>query len=184
MKKKEDKKEEKTNTIPEKKRKVMNRNFIGCPICQNPDISKIVDPLIFSCSSTRNEMIANLENQGIFIDDDVFRDHVTHIFSIDEDEENNLIELLKTPKNATNLDIVERTLNQIESAITSMILSGESKTKEYNEMIRRKQEWLSLRAKLQGEMVDKVEMSIPEWIRKVPVIDAEIVQPQLLETTL
>ena len=166
-------------------RKILNKNCIGCPICQNPEISAVVDPLIFSCSSTRKEMLMNLENQGIYLDDDVFKDHMSHIFSIDEKEESNIMSLLHTPVGASNLDIVKRTLEQIESALTNMLLSGEQKSKEYNEMIKRKQEWLVLKAKLEGELNEGITVTLPDWIVKKQqniTMDAEIVQNLLPES--
>ena len=60
---------------------VSNKNVKGCVFCQNPDLSAVVDPILFTASIPINELKSKLESRGIFVDvHGSQRLHVKHIF--------------------------------------------------------------------------------------------------------
>lgn len=160
--------------------RVVNQRIRGCPMCQNPRVSAVADPLIFSCECTVSDMMLNLEANCIYVDEDMLRDHITHVFAVD-DETDDAILNLKTDASGTNLELVIDSLNKIIIIENNLLISGKGDTKEFMDLLKKKQEYISLKAKLEGELTENTTIVIPEWIKKVPLkeqsyIDAEVKQ--------
>lgn len=157
---------------------IVNMNVRGCMACQNAEISEKIDPMIFSCNMTVGEMLANMENSGYFIEEAQLRDHITHVFVVDDEEENYALTLL-TKADTTNLDLVKDALKKILILERNMIVSGKGETKEFMSLLKEKRDLITLKSKLEGELVDmNTTVVVPEWVKKVPIIDAEVVQPK------
>lgn len=155
--------------------KIVNSHQKGCSLCQNPRVSAIVDPLIFECGITFKELLMNLENRDICVEPDMLRDHYGHVFAVDEDEEDYSV-TLKTDPNMSTIDIVKDSLKKILILEKNSILEGKTDTKEFISLLKEKRDTLTLIARLEGELVDTTTINIiPEWIKKVPVIDAEVI---------
>ena len=153
--------------------KIVNKKVKGCPICQNTYVSSIVDPLIFSCQVRLKDLVVNLETRDIYLDEDVLKEHWSHVFAMDEDDA--LSAVLTIDPEATNLQSVKKTLAKIEIVENNMLISGQEDNKLFLDLLKRKQEFLTLKAKLEGEINENVSITIPEWIKKVPpkTIDVE-----------
>lgn len=162
--------------------RIVNQKIRGCPMCQNPRVSSVADPMIFSCESTVSDMLLNLEANGIYVDENMLRDHITHVFAVD-DESDDAILNLKTDASGSNLDIVIDSLNKIIIIENNLLISGKGDTKEFMDLLKKKQEYITLKAKLEGELTENTTIMIPDWIQKVKseprVIDAEVIQKSL-----
>lgn len=159
--------------------KILNKNFKGCPICQNKRVSAIVDELIISCEVRIEDLLINLETYNIYIDKDVMKEHWSHVFTMDEDDI--LMKVLTIDPDASNLESVKKTLAKIEIVENNMLMSGQEDNKVFLDLLKRKQEFLTLKSKLEGDLHEGLSIVVPEWITKVPMrsTDAEIVQPLL-----
>lgn len=153
--------------------KITNMRRKGCAICQNSSVSSIVDPLIFSCQIRIRDLIVNLENRGIFVDEEVLREHVTHVFAVEEDDD--FEDVLIINPDATNLEIVKKTLAKIEMIENSMLISGQEDNKAFLDLLKRKQEFLTLKAKLEGEIQDVVVTTVPKWITKIQEDEVQVI---------
>ena len=91
------------------------------------------------------------------------------------DEDDALSAVLTIDPEATNLQSVKKTLAKIEIVENNMLISGQEDNKLFLDLLKRKQEFLTLKAKLEGEINENVSITIPEWIKKVPpkTIDVE-----------
>lgn len=160
--------------------RIVNTRHRGCPMCQNPRVSAIADPLIFSCECTVSDMMLNLEANCIYVDEDMLRDHITHVFAVD-DETDDAILNLKTDASGSNLELVIDSLNKIIIIENNLLISGKGDTKEFMDLLKKKQEYITLKSRLEGELTENTTIVIPEWIKKVPLkeqpyIDAEVKQ--------
>lgn len=163
--------------------KVTNMKVKGCPLCQNPRVSGIVDPLIFECEITFKELIVNLENQNICVESDMLRDHYGHVFAVNENEEDYSV-TLKTDPNMSTIDIAKDSLKKILILEKNAILEGKTDTKEFIGLLKEKRDTLTLIARLEGELNENISITIPEWITRVKTMDAEIIEKkQLPEST-
>lgn len=162
--------------------RVVNKNVRGCIICQNPRVYKIVDPMIFGCEMTIKDIITNLSNQDIIIEEDMLRDHISHIFTVDDDADDGFLE--DDIGDMTNLKVVEDAIRKIIIIENDFVRSGDEKTKEFMALQKEKREYLSLKAKLEGELPDEVNIRVlPEWIKRVPITDECVTQEYLPDKT-
>ena len=152
--------------------RIVNQKNRGCPMCQNPRVSAIADPLIFSCECTVSDMMLNLEANGIYVDENMLRDHITHVFAVD-DETDDAILNLKTDASGSNLELVIDSLNKIIIIENNLLISGKGNERVYG-LIKEKQEYIALKHKLEGELQEGVTINVPEWIKRVPLKEQSI----------
>lgn len=155
-------------------KRIVNMNVRGCMACQNDEISGILDPMIFSCTMTVPEMLSNMENSGFYIEESQLRDHITHVFVVDDEEENFSLTLL-TNSDTSNLELVKDALKKILILERNMILAGKGETKEFMSLLKEKRDLITLKSKLEGELSDmNTTVVIPEWIQKIKTADARV----------
>ncbi len=141
-------------------KKIKNKKRKTCIICQNPNLSKIVDPILFKAEMPLDSLITKLENQGIYLTKEILKKHMTHIYYEDERE--------YEPIKLTNLELVEIELGRIEKQIEYLVKNGDEGGIQYLNLIREKQKLIELRAKIEGEINQTVNVNIPGWIEEIP----------------
>ncbi len=93
---------------------VSNKNVKGCVFCQNPDLSAVVDPILFTASIPINELKSKLEADGIFVDVADLKLHREHIFfEYDESAETDLDSEIQKIKDSENVDVIIEELAKI-----------------------------------------------------------------------
>ena len=147
---------------------VSNKNVKGCVFCQNPDLSAVVDPILFTASIPINELKSKLEVDGIFVDVADLKLHREHIFfEYDESAETDLDSEIQKIKDSENIDVITEELAKINLLERRMILEGKENTPTHAKLLREKRELLLLKARLDGEIVDKVEHIVPAWVQYI-----------------
>jgi len=148
---------------------VSNKNVKGCVFCQNPDLSTVVDPILFTASIPINELKSKLEADGIFVDVADLKLHREHIFfEYDESAETDLDSEIQKIKDSENVDVIIEELAKINLLERRMITEGKENTPTHTKLLREKRELLLLKARLDGEIVDKVEHIVPDWVQYIP----------------
>jgi len=145
---------------------IKNKRVKGCIICQNPELSRRVDPIIFNAEMDLKTLVEKLENEGIFLDLGQLKRHTKHIFC--EEEEFKPDKELRMVKKSTNKELIEVELARIEKQIVDLLHKGNEASNEYLRLVREKKDLIALRSKIEGEMVDKIEHTIPQWIEEIP----------------
>lgn len=148
---------------------VSNKNVKGCVFCQNPDLSAVVDPILFTASIPINELKSKLEADGIFVEVADLKLHREHIFfEYDESAETDLDSEIQKIKDSENIDVITEELAKINLLERRMIAEGKENTPTHTKLLREKRELLLLKARLDGEIVDKVEHIVPDWVQYIP----------------
>lgn len=149
---------------------VKNRNVKSCLLCQNDEISKIIDPIIFSMKMDYEGMIAHLESYGYSIEEQDLREHAKHIF-VDKNSDRKAEEIEKM-RGASNLDMVKDTLYTIGAIEQQYRDEGSEYSPEMIKLWTIKQKFMETKAKLEGELNEgRVVVEIPEWIKLIPTIE-------------
>ena len=149
------------------KDKIRNKNIKGCVICQNLDISKIVDPIIFNAEMAAKDLREKLINQhGLFVEMSEIRAHARHVFIEEFEIPTKCKTELKRINDTSNKELVAEVLSRTNILLQKLIDEGKESTLEFYKLLKEKMSLLSLKAKIDGEISDGVVM-VPEWIKKI-----------------
>lgn len=154
---------------------IKNKNLKSCLICQNEEASDIIDPLLFGLTMNYPSMVMNLEAQGICVEEEQLREHSHHIFA--EKPKKAKDETMVDVRDRSNLDMVKDTLATITALEMQYIDEGAEFSPEMTKLWATKQKFMEQKAKMEGDLVENINVVIPEWIK---YIDADVSEPRLL----
>lgn len=143
---------------------IKNKCVKGCIICQNARLSTEIDPILFEAKMNIKELREFLMNKGIFIDIPELKTHVKHIF-FESDDRPTLEQEIDCVNKLSNIDLIKEALAVIRMKKKRLIKEGQDESQEFDKLVKTESEVLSLKAKMEGELVDKHEFTMPEWIK-------------------
>ncbi len=146
-------------------KKIKNKKIKGCVICQNPELAKRIDPIIFKAEMNLKALREKLENEGIFLELDQLKHHTAHIFY--EEMIFNPDGELRQIRKLSNKELIEIELARIEKQIKKLLKEGKEATNNYIRLLREKKDLIALKAKIEGEMVEKIEHTLPGWLEEL-----------------
>ena len=153
--------------------KINNKKIKSCILCQNTVLSDYIDPILFNCQMSITDLVVNLQNRGVCVEEEQLRKHSEHIFI----KGNNSIDTeLEDIKNSSNLDLVKKALANIEKVIQSYIDSGNEQSQELTKLWGIQKQFLEIKSKLEGDMVEKIEIKTPEWISMIPDDEPKLIE--------
>lgn len=148
------------------KKRIKNMNVKGCVICQNPRLSEIIDPILFEAETNVKDLKDILEDQHfIYLDTSQIATHVKHIFYEEKDSTNEVEKLVEKVKQSKNPDMIAEAIAYIQFKKYKLIEYGRDDSRDFNNLQKLESELLNLKAKVDGDLVEKVEVSVPEWIK-------------------
>ena len=71
-------------------------------------------------------------------------------------------------KDTENVDVITEELAKINLLERRLVLEGKENSPTHAKLLREKRELLLLKARLDGEIVDKVEHIVPAWVQYIP----------------
>jgi hypothetical protein len=94
--------------------------------------------------------------------------HREHIFfEYDDSAETDLDIEIQKIKDTENVDVITEELAKINLLERKIILEGKENSPTHAKLLREKRELLLLKARLDGEIVDKVEHIVPAWVQYI-----------------
>jgi len=149
------------------KSKIKNMGVKGCIICQNPRLSKIIDPILFEAETDIKGLKDQLEDEYfIFLDIKQLSAHMKHIFYEEDDSTEEIEKLVNKLKQTKNKDAIAEAIAHVQYKKHKMVKTGRDESKGFYNLQRLESELLSLKAKVDGDLVEKVEVTMPEWVKK------------------
>lgn len=150
---------------------IKNTNEVGCMICNNPNISKIVDEYLIEASMTADMLVEHLaEVNGIHLTKKDIENHKKHLFTILECDANNELfikENYEKIKDAKNIEVINQEIAKLEFILKNMTDKRQEHTVAFNNISKIKLKYIELKMKIEGEDTLVVEHKIPEWIKMV-----------------
>lgn len=146
---------------------IRNKNIKGCVICQNPRISNETDEILINASMSFKSLREHLENRGIYLDYSALKEHAKHIYIETSPVLEEIQRTFEIVKNKPNEALINELLAALDFKLKDLIKNGKDESIEYVKLSKIKLETLMLRAKITGEVKEKIEIIIPDYIRKM-----------------
>ena len=146
--------------------KIKNKNIKGCLICQNAQLSKEVDPILFTAGMPLKTLKEKLENEHfIFLDISDMRNHMRHLF-YDKDETVKEIDEVSAMTSVTNVDMTRNLIAKVTKHIKLLEDEGKGNTMEHQKLIKQYMELIELKSKLEGDLKITDVVTLPDWVRR------------------
>lgn len=144
-----------------------NKNIRGCIICQNQEISAIVDPILFNAEMSHKDLKERLQNlHGWAIELTEIKAHARHIFYEPDDKPDKVKLALDHVIGKKTIDLVNEELAATIDDINIMRSEGKESTLEFSKLQKTKLELLNIKAKIEGDINDGTVI-IPTWLERI-----------------
>lgn len=150
-------------------KEIKSTKEIGCMICQNPEISEIVDEKLIAAEMTPEGVSEHLEDKyGIFITAKDVENHKGHLFTKLEGEIDRKISIDAINSKVIetkNIDVINSEISKLEYIENKMIEKGDDSSPNFQNISKIKQKYIEMRMKIEGDDKMTITHEVPEWIK-------------------
>jgi len=149
--------------------KVKTTKEIGCVICQNPNLSEVINNHLVNASMDSKMLKEHLEDiNGIYLTVKQIDEHRKHLFTVLKDGVDRKKTINETYENVSelkNIEIINWEIAELDFIIKEMIDRKQEDSVSFNNTIKIKQRYIEMKTRIEGEDTVVIEHKIPEWIK-------------------